>query len=379
MDACRAERLHDQRKLHLRPGRQPLSSLAAATWSYNASNQLTAISGSPGTTHTYDNNGNTLTKTDGSVTTTYAWDVENRLTSVTLPGSGGTITFKYDPLGRRIYKSSSTGTTIFAYDGESLIEETNASGSALARYSQGEDLDEPLALLRNGTTHYYQVDGLGSVTSLTDSAGALATTYVYDSFGKLLSSTGSAANTFRFTGREYDAETTQYFYRERYADPSQGRFLSEDPIRFSAGVNFFSYVSNNPINLIDPLGLCEVSPKMEECLERLFGKSIDSIKYQLKKKKRNRIAETRKNKIILYIPCDQFFADTETVLEEYYHVLEQWNTGRMGRLSYLLESFKKVIGPGDPYEDNKYEKEAKDFARKHTKELEDCLKCGNPQ
>jgi len=37
---------------------------------------------------------------------------ENRLTSVTLPGSGGTVTFKYDPFGRRIYKSSSSGTSI---------------------------------------------------------------------------------------------------------------------------------------------------------------------------------------------------------------------------------------------------------------------------
>jgi len=43
---------------------------------------------------TYDLNGNTTTKTDSSGTTTYAWDFENRLTSVTLPGSGGTVSFK---------------------------------------------------------------------------------------------------------------------------------------------------------------------------------------------------------------------------------------------------------------------------------------------
>ena len=40
-----------------------LSSLAASPWNYNVSNQLTAISGSPGTTFTYDNNGNTTSKT----------------------------------------------------------------------------------------------------------------------------------------------------------------------------------------------------------------------------------------------------------------------------------------------------------------------------
>ena len=47
----------------------------------------------------FDNNGNTSTKVVGSDTTGYAWDYENRLTSVTLPGSGGTVTFKYDPFG----------------------------------------------------------------------------------------------------------------------------------------------------------------------------------------------------------------------------------------------------------------------------------------
>src|SRR2546425_2413280 len=73
------------------------------------------------------------TKTDSTGTTTYAWDFENRLTSVTLPASGGTVTFKYDPLGRRIYKSSSAGTSVFAYDGDNLVEETNSSGAAVIR------------------------------------------------------------------------------------------------------------------------------------------------------------------------------------------------------------------------------------------------------
>jgi YD repeat-containing protein len=58
----------------------------------------------------FDANGNTQTMVNSSGTTTYAWDFENRLTSVTLPGSGGTVYFKYDPFGRRIYKSSRTAT-----------------------------------------------------------------------------------------------------------------------------------------------------------------------------------------------------------------------------------------------------------------------------
>src|SRR6266581_9280339 len=132
---------------------------------------------------TYDYNGNTLTKADSTGTTNYTWDFENRLTSVTLPGSGGTVSFKYDPFGRRIYKSSSASISIYAYDLDNLIEETNSSGTAVARYTQSGLIDEPLAMLRGGATSYYDADGLGSVTSLSSAAGSLAQTYTYDSFG----------------------------------------------------------------------------------------------------------------------------------------------------------------------------------------------------
>jgi YD repeat-containing protein len=129
-----------------------LSSLGVSPYSVNVSNELTST---PSTSYSYDDNGNTSSKTDSTGTTTYTWDFENRLSSVTLPASGGTVSFKYDPWGRRIEKSSSAGTLIYAYDGYNLIEETNAAGAAVARYSQGEDVDEPLAILRSGATSYY--------------------------------------------------------------------------------------------------------------------------------------------------------------------------------------------------------------------------------
>ena len=201
-----------------------------------------------------DSNGNTLTKVVGSNTTTYAWDFENRLTSVTLPGSGGTVTFKYDPFGRRIYKSSSAGTSIYAYERDNLIEETNSSGTVVARYSQGLTIDEPLASLRSSTTSYYHTDGLGSITSLSNTAGALAQTYAYDSFGNQTSTSGSLTNPFQYTAREFEAETSLYYYRARYYDPRTGRFLTEDPLGPKEGPNLYEYVSNNPIMSVDPSG-----------------------------------------------------------------------------------------------------------------------------
>ena len=62
-------------------------------------------------------------------------------------------------------------------------------------------------------------------------------------------------NPFQYTARESDTETGLYYYRARYYDPAPGRFLSEDPARFDAGVNFFAYVWDNPLNGTDPSGL----------------------------------------------------------------------------------------------------------------------------
>ena len=65
------------------------------------------------------------------------------------------------------------------YDGDNLVEETNATGAVVARYSQTQNIDEPLAMLRSATTSYYHSDGLGSVSSLSS---------------KLTASTGSLTN-----------------------------------------------------------------------------------------------------------------------------------------------------------------------------------------
>jgi RHS repeat-associated protein len=233
-----------------------LSSVGVNPYQYNASNQLTSI---PGTTYTYDNNGNTKTKTTAAGTTAYTWDFENRLTQVALPGTTGTVTYKYDPFGRRVQKAFTQGgtttTTNYLYDGRNSLEELDATGNVLARYNQGPSIDEPISELRGSTTSFYQMDFLGSITSLSNSAGALANTYTYDSFGKLNASAGTLTNPFQFTGREFDPETGIYNYRMRYYDQNVGRFLSEDPIGFGGGVNFYRYADGNPISETDPLGL----------------------------------------------------------------------------------------------------------------------------
>ena len=199
-----------------------------------------------------------LTRPDG---TQFSWDYENRLSQAVLPGSGGTVTFKYDPFGRRTQKSGPLGTTNYLYDGSdayaNVIEELDNSGNVLGEFAQVTGIDRPLAELVSGTAGYYEQDGIGTVTSLTDVNGNPANTYTYDSFGNLTSSSGTVSNPFQFTGREYDPETRIYFYRARYYDSSAGRFISEDPSGFNGGNDFYVYVSNNPLIWTDPLGLVQ--------------------------------------------------------------------------------------------------------------------------
>ena len=122
-----------------------LSSTGVPTYSYNSSNEVTSNSSG---SYTYDNNGNTLTDASGK---SYTWDFDNRMVSAMVPGTG-TVAFKYDPLGRRIQKSSPIGTTNYLYDGINLIEEVDNSSNVLARYAQTTVVDEPLSMLRSGST-----------------------------------------------------------------------------------------------------------------------------------------------------------------------------------------------------------------------------------
>ena len=247
-----------------------------APYTYNSSNEMLAREGVP---YTYDADGNTSSKTNGSGTTSYAWDFENRLTSVTLPGTGGVVSFKYDPFGRRINKTSPAGSTTYVYDGDNAIEElTGSTGTLGERYTFGPGVDEPLVGQRQPQIFFYEADGLGSVTSLTTPSGSVAPTYTYDSFGFLTASTGSATNWYRYTARQFDSDTALYYNRARYYDPTTGRFLSEDPIRLFGGTdNFYAYVHEDPANLIDPFGLKACKDATKDCLQRALNSLFPGV------------------------------------------------------------------------------------------------------
>jgi RHS repeat-associated protein len=197
-----------------------------------------------------DNNGSTLTDPTGK---NYTWDFENRLIQAIVPGTG-TVVFKYDPFGRRIQKSGPNGTTNYLYDGVNLLQEVDGGSNVVARYASSKQIDEQLSEFRSSTTSYFEADGLGSTISLSSVTGTIAGTYVYDTFGDLVASTGGTTNLVRYSGREFEAEVGMYNLRSRYYVPATGRFLEEDSVRFRGGVNFYAYVGNNAPTFIDPFG-----------------------------------------------------------------------------------------------------------------------------
>jgi RHS repeat-associated protein len=94
-------------------------------------------------------------------------------------------------------------------------------------------------------TYFLHADMVGSIRTMTDSAGQVVARFDYEPFGLLTISAGPmAAGAHRFTGKPEDGDTELYYFGARYYDPEVGRFISRDPSCY--GLNWYSYCSLSP-------------------------------------------------------------------------------------------------------------------------------------
>jgi len=212
---------------------------------------------------------------DGAVTgggvggsRTFAWDFDNRLTSVTMP-DGKVHRFTYDALGRRVSKKVDTG----SMGGGPYVETVyvcatsgGGLGQVVAEYIKGQPatnperhfvygayVDEPLAFLapsaQSLAPKYLHRNRKYDIVGITGTAGAVLERYTYTPYGEvtildptaLVIRTESAVdNPYAYTGRRWEPETGLYYFRARCYGPKLGRFLGRDPLGYVDGYSLYA-------------------------------------------------------------------------------------------------------------------------------------------
>lgn len=210
-------------------------------------------------TFTYDDNGDvkTMVNTSPAGTTTFTYNVFGDLKSVAMPGK--TINYKVDAHGRRIARlQGTTMKNFFIWNSQNqLVAISNANGTLNSRFVYGSKSHVPDYVIKGSTKYAIVTNHLGSPVQVVNASnGTVSQQITYDEWGSILTDTSPGFTPFGFAGCLYDLDTKLCRFGVRDYDPSIGRWLSKDPIRFEGGdTNLYGYVLQDPINYIDPTGL----------------------------------------------------------------------------------------------------------------------------
>ncbi|MBI3819718.1 MAG: hypothetical protein HY286_13565 [Planctomycetes bacterium] len=227
--------------------------------------QLNQYTTTPFGSRGYDANGNVSNAgqpTGGPLS--FVYDYKNELVSVN-DGVGGAIAkYSFDALGRRISRqvfAPTPMTATYIYSGWSEIEVINSNGVDSGTYVLGRSLDEAIQFQTSSATSYFYADDQMSVRRVLNGAAQDLLTIDFADFGKPSFSTPASSlidSVPSFTGRRFDKETGNIYYRTRMLDPLVGAFMSRDSIGIwgdpSEVGNGYSYIHNGPLSGVDPDG-----------------------------------------------------------------------------------------------------------------------------
>jgi RHS repeat-associated protein len=205
----------------------------------------------------YDRAGKLTRKADNTGVTMSGWQDNDRMVSVRSPSTSAA--YDYDANGQRVWQSDMNGVTNYLIDGQlpyaQVIAETDANGSLKVGYVFGLDR---ISQTRGNATHWYKVDGQGSVRQLSGQNGQTTDTYTYTAFGEELAKTGTTENEYKFVGEQLDPNSGFYYNRARWMNPSTGTFTSVDPYegdpQSAATLHRYLYANESPVTFIDPTG-----------------------------------------------------------------------------------------------------------------------------
>jgi RHS repeat-associated protein len=221
-------------------------------------------------THAYDANGNLIRE---MTSRRFEWDHSDRMKSFRTQAGPGVPSLQahylYDAGGQRVKKlvrrqGGAVEVTVYI-DG---VFEHHVEGTVQNNTLHVMDNQSRIALLRVGKpfagdatppVKYHLGDHLGSSGGVTGGAtAATANAFInreeYTPYGE--TSFGSfALNRCRFSGKERDEESGLYYFGARYYAPWLARWSACDPLGARAGVNVYRYTNDNPLTLVDPIGL----------------------------------------------------------------------------------------------------------------------------
>ena len=218
-------------------------------------------------------------------TTALTWDGLYQLTAVATNGVACERN-GFDALGRRVWNWDGNSTNYFVYDGAQIIADLNSTGGLIRAYTWGPGIDNLLAMTvytgATAVTYYPLTDHQGTIHALVNSSGSVVESYRFDAWGRVLGAFDNSAlpipqsafgNRYLWQGREYSWRTGLYSFRARWYDPITGRWLSNDPIGISGGLNQYVFCGNNPVNFVDPFGLLSQAERKELEFQLAFAQA----------------------------------------------------------------------------------------------------------
>ena len=239
-----------------------ITNFNGTTFSNNNADQLTSA---PPSTLGYDGNGNADEIQDGSGTRTMTFNYADLPTEIK-QGANAIGTYLYNGDKQRVSRTAPgtfglPETSRYLWTGSEVLKEYHDNGNVKASYILG--VGREAIKSNDGSWRFYIPDRLGSTRFLTDSSGQVVNAYNYSAYGDVTVTLDTPPpgggfityyNPYLFTGQQFDAQEGNYYLRNRYYDPTFGRFLVRDPIRFQGGMNLYEYCGGNPVNFVDPFG-----------------------------------------------------------------------------------------------------------------------------